>query len=265
MGNRTNPKKWDAQQRLAFIEDAAFWRGWVGRADLVQAFGLSPSQISADISAYLELNPGALAYDPRAKRYWGAAEMELHLTTADLSRAIGRFLGPEAKGGAICDRLASIDLPVRTAPAPIVRDLFRAICRQHRLEIHYYSLTSARAQWRWISPHAFAHDGYRWHVRAFCHEDDSYKDFVIGRVAASRSPVAGQPPPVLDVDWNTWEKIRLCPDRGLDSVQRRAVELDYGMHHGQISLTVRRSMKDYTLAYLRLADTSRFPRQLELG
>lgn len=264
MGNTTNLEKWDARQRLALIEQAAFWRGWVVRADLVDAFGLSLPQASADLQAYLKLNPDGLHYDLRAKRYWGAPDMQLKLAAPDLAGAIHRFLGPEAKGMAASDRIATIDLPTRAAPIGVARNVFRAICQTKRLHIHYYSLTSARAQWRWISPHAFAHDGYRWHVRAFCHEDNNYKDFVIGRIAAAQAPVEGELPASADEEWTTWEKIRLRPNAELDAVQRKAVELDYDMHRGTFTLNVRRSMKGYTLAYLHLGEARKFSRHLEL-
>ncbi len=265
MGNTTNPDKWDARQRLTFIEEAAFWRGWVLRSDLADRFGLSLPQASADLKAYLALNPGALQYDLSAKRYWGAEKMELRYATPDLTRAIGQLLGPEAKGLPTGDHFATIDLPSRALPLAAARHLFRAISQQLRVRVHYYALTSGRAHWRWISPHAFAHDGYRWHVRAYCHEEGSYKDFVIGRIEASEPPVAGEPPPIPDVDWSTWEKIPLRPHRGLDANQRHAVELDYRMQRGRTTLCVRRAMREYTLAYLRLSTEERFPQHLELA
>lgn len=265
MGNKTNPKKWDARQRLAFIEEAAFWRGWVTRGDLELQFGISLSQISADFKAYLEINPAGLRYDLSAKRYWGMPRMTMKLGEPDLRGAINRFLGPDAKGGTERDQFATIDLPARAVGAAVARDVFRAVARGFRLEIHYYALTSGRAQWRWISPHAFAHDGYRWHVRAYCHEDGSYKDFVLGRIAESRSPAAAEAGPLPpDDDWHTWDTIRMKPHRQLDGVQRRAVELDYNMRGGAVTLRVRRSMREYTLAYLRVREDPSMPRQLEL-
>jgi hypothetical protein len=67
------------------------------------------------------------------------------------------------------------------------------------------------------------------------------------------------------VDWNTWEKLRLRPHRKLTAIQRRAVELDYDMRRGLVVMEVRRSMKNYTLAYLRLCESDEFPKLLELA
>lgn len=265
MGNTTNPEKWDAKQRLAFIEEAAFWRGWVQRSDLAGEFGISLPQASADLQAYLELNPAGLIYDLNAKRYVPSGDMVLKFSAGDLDRAIGRFLGVESKSAVSKDRVASIDLPYRAPPRAIARDLFRAVVGKSGIEINYLSINSSTEGWRWISPHAFAHDGYRWHVRAYCHRDHTYKDFVLGRIGKTKPPHEHELPSKDDDAWNTWETIKLRAHSKLTDIQRRAVEMDFEMKRGAVSLKVRRSMINYTLAYLRLVDSAEFPRLLELA
>jgi hypothetical protein len=264
MGNTTNPQKWDARQRLEFIEQAAFWRGWVHRADIVKAFGQSLSQASADLQAYQALNPDSLRYDLRTKRYWAAAEMKLKLTPPDLSAAIAQFLGPRQRATA-GDRFAMVDLPFRRVPLDVTKFVFRAIFQERAMEIDYLSLRSRTEGWRWIAPHAFAHDGYRWHVRAYCFRDRTYKDFVIGRIAKARPPAEKPVPALNDEDWTTWETIKLRPHHSLDAIQRRAIHLDYNMRHGVVSMEVRRALKIYSLAYLGLSASPTAPRQLELA
>ena len=265
MGNTTNPTRWDARRRLEFIEQSAFWRGWIQRADLTEKFSLSLPQASADLQAYLAINPSGLEYDLNAKRYLGAPNMTLKISSADLGQAVQNFLETESKSAVSSDQVASIDLPYRTPAPAIARDLFRAVMRHLAVEIYYLSVSGNTETWRWISPHAFAHDGYRWHVRAFCHRDGSYKDFVLGRISKSRAPQSrGQPVPT-DLDWQTWDTIKIQAHAKLSEIQKRAVEMDYDMKHGVVSLKVRRSMKNYTLAYLRLADASTFPQLLELA
>jgi predicted DNA-binding transcriptional regulator YafY len=34
-----------------------------------------------------------------------------------------------------------------------------------------------------IEPHALAHDGFRWHVRAFDRETKTFRNFVLGRLS----------------------------------------------------------------------------------
>jgi predicted DNA-binding transcriptional regulator YafY len=263
MGNTTNPEKWDARQRLSFIEMAAFWRGWVGRGDLEREFGISLPQASADLQAYLAQFPDALRYDLKAKKYLATDSIECRLSPPNFAHAASKFLGSESEVQTTGDLVATIDLPLRAAEPHIVRQVFRAVHDKLAVQIHYLSINSATASWRWISPHAFGHDGYRWHARAFCHESNGYKDFVLGRITDAKAPEPKSEPPGPDTDWNTWEKLVLRPNGALDPVQRKAVEFDYAMRQGKVTLDVRRAMLEYTLAYLRLSK-KHFPRQLEL-
>ncbi len=264
MGNTTNPTRWDVRRRLEYIELAAFWRGWIQRSDLANEFGQSLPQASSDLQAYMEINPDGLRYDLNAKRYFGAQNMELKLVSPNLADAVSRFLGSDGKGTITGDKVASIDLPFRSVIPTVARDIFRAIAQSLALEIYYLSIHGNSESWRWITPHAFAHDGYRWHVRAYCHRDHTYKDFVIGRVSKTRAPVEKDKPQTDDKDWNTWETIRLKSHSKLSEIQRRAIEQDFEMKKGEVTLKVRRSMKNYTLAYLRLIKSEGFPELLEL-
>lgn len=42
-----------------------------------------------------------------------------------------------------------------------------------------------------LTPHALGHDGLRWHVRARCHRDGEYKDFILSRCRDLRNEGAG--------------------------------------------------------------------------
>ena len=266
MGNHTNPAKWEARQRLEFIELATYWRGWIRRSDLQNFFGISLPQASADFQAYLTINPGSLDYDLRGKRYLAAKKMKALLIRPDLSGAIGIFLGTERKSHARTgDRVATIDLPYRRVPPEVAQCVFRAVYESLAAEIHYFSIKSASADWRWISPHAFGFDGHRWHARAWCHEDRTFKDFVLGRISRIRGlkPLSEKPP--MDKDWNTWVTVKLKAHETLNTNQRRALEADYSMRNGFTSIRVRKAMLIYTLAHLRIEkDGDIIPERLQL-
>ncbi len=263
MGNTTNPERWDARKRLEFIELAAWWRGSIRRSDLVDEFGISLPQASADLQAYLEQNPGSLDYDLREKRYVAAPAMVPRFTNPDLDDAVNRLI-PE-RGSGVPAIVGRIDLPYRAEPVETTKQLFRAIWQKKAIEVFYLSVNGGTETWRWISPHAFAYDGYRWHVRALCHRDRRFKDFVIGRMPEVREPSAPSEITEPDRDWNTVEKIRLRPHRKLTKIQQRAIKLDFVMRDGFVTLEVRKSMLNYTLAYLGLRRDGEFPRLLELA
>ncbi len=133
----------------------------------------------------------------------------------------------------------------------------RGILSGGSVRIHYYSIHSATARWRWITPHALAHDGYRWHVRAWDVEDQEYKDFVLGRISQTEPPVDKGQPPRSDKDWTTWATIRFRPNGQLSPMQCKAIEHDYAMKDGVATLRVRKAMLHYTLVYLNLADMAK--------
>jgi predicted DNA-binding transcriptional regulator YafY len=257
MGNITNPHSYSARERLLFLERLAYWRGWVRRSDLVDRFGVSVPQASADIAAYNEANPRALRYDSSAKRYEGVASMRCVIGAPDLGDGLALL-----HGFTDTVTIAHIDLPNRSAPSPIQRDVLRAASARAPIQVYYYSVHSDRESWRTIVPRSFAHDGYRWHIRAWCTEDDSYKDFVLGRIARAK-PAATSVIPPADEEWETFVTLRLRPHRSLGAAQKKAIEHDFGMKDGLCVLKVRKAMLGYTLAYLGLSAEER-PKLLEL-
>lgn len=261
-----SPEAWAAQERLRFIERALFWRGQVKRKDVREGFGISLAHTSGDFQRYFELNPDAARYDLRAKCYKGQPGMQCVLHVPRLEEALALYLGDGARGALVmgdagAGQVARVVLPVREAALAVQRLVFQATLYAGRLRIVYGSLTGRReAGWRWIWPHAFAHDGYRWHARAWCEENAAYRDFVLSRIRkcemddrpatafASPSP---SPLPV-DVDWETWEVLTFRANPALSDDQRETVEADFGMLAGMLEVRVRRAMRDYTLAHLRL-------------
>ena len=258
MGNVTNLENYSAKERLHYLERVAYWRGWVRRSDVAERFGVSVPQASADFAAYLKANPKGLTYNPSAKRYEGAADMRCVLGAPDLADGLSVL-------SRISDAVsqAHIDLPNRTADPSILRDTVRATARSAPIKIYYFSVHSDRESWRTIVPRAFAHDGYRWHIRAWCVEDGTYKDFVVGRITRTKASIAKilAPP---DPEWDTWVRVRVRPHRNLGIAQRKAIEHDFAMKRGLCSLKVRKAMLGYTLAYLGVSVEER-PRLLELA
>jgi len=140
--------------------------------------------------------------------------------------------------------------PSRVADQALHRKLSLAASGRDCVEVAYWSVRSGEAERRWISPRAFGFDGLRWHVRALCHREDVFKDFVVGRFQA-----VGRPKPCpqgnrVDAAWLEWETLCFEPSRELSANQRKALEMDYGLQDGRLELTVRRAMRIYTLRRL---------------
>ena len=272
MGNTSSTEQWAGRERLVFVERLAWWRGMVNRGDLQALFGISQAQASADLRAYQALNPQALVYQLSRKRYEAQAAMTCLLHEPHLEEAVRTFLGvsvPPALARAVPED-GKVDLfvaPARKATPEVERRVFLAMDSGRRLRVKYWSVHSSGAKWRQIAPHALAHDGCRWHVRAWCSENEDYRDFVLSRIEETDWPFDHEPaPPMTDEEWERRVPLVLRANRGLDEEQRKSIERDYGIKRGKLTIQVREAMREYYLAQLRIPETvmDRRPQHLEL-
>jgi len=266
MANLTNEDNWAARERLRTIERALWWRGWVGRKDLTELFGVSVAQASGDLQKYLEMNPGSMNYHTSRKRYEATPGSNWVLAEPNFEEGLAVFLGgagtrifPGQVGAGA--KVAGVGLPARPGKPAAARALMLAVLGNLAVEMEYLSVNSGTVAWRTILPHAFGHDGYRWHVRAWCENNRDYRDFAISRINEVKWPVPHRPrdrderPP--DLDWEEIETIRLRPHRTLDEGRRRAIELDYGIESGgTLAIPVRKAMRHYLAGHLRIFEES---------
>lgn len=251
--------RWHTDQRRAFIEHRLFWRERIGLTDLMETFGLSRSQASTDLNSYIKEFPNHLNYDKTARTYVPGAEFSVHYADIDGSEHLSKLLA--MRDGAPVVRsdwesfvpdIRAAALPLRTVRADIVRDVLKAIEIRRQLQVVYQSMSASDAADQIIEPHAVAHDGFRWHCRAFCLRDGVFKDFVLARVVASHLGQKAGSDPRDDADWNSFLVLKIAPHPDLSPSQRRIIELDYGMDGGVAEVPVRRSMLYYTLRRLGL-------------
>lgn len=241
---------WSEQQRLLFVERLLFWRGTINRRDLCDYFGISLPQATNDLVAYSTLNPGACQYDVRRKCYVATAKMQVVLREPNFGEAmevIGGSMRDAADSGEFVLRFSR---PQRQADQQIQRKLSLAVCEQQCIEVSYWSVSSGQSESRWISPRAFGYDGLRWHLRAYCHREAEFRDFVIGRF---KKVLRSKDCPYIDViddDWLTVETLLLRASEGLKPAQRTALEMDYGMVDGTLHMSCRRAMRIYALRRL---------------
>ena len=122
------------------------------------------------------------------------------------------------------------------------------------LRIEYQSMTRPDPTAREISPHAIAFDGFRWHARAYCHEHESFRDFVFARILKVHKSSESSIDPQNDDAWHHVVELVLAPHPDLTPGQKRAVALDYGMKKDRTVLRTRRALAFYVLQQLGLDD-----------
>lgn len=253
--------RWGVEKRLEFIEFRLFWEGGINRADIIEQFGVSVPQASKDLTLYEEKAPGNLRYDKSAKRYRASPDFKPVFLEPRASAYLEHLrTTASAHDGASEAWLAAtpdfdaMPIPHRRVDVSVLRDLLSAIRENRSIEIRYQSMSAKRPapEWRRITPHAFGNDGLRWHVRAYCHIDGKFKDFILSRCLKARG--IGEPGAKAEDDrlWSERFNVALAPNPALSESQQAIIAQDYEMSGGCAKVPVRRALLYYFQKRLRL-------------
>lgn len=262
--------KWGQDRRLEFIDWRLRWEGRINRSDLRVFFGISVPQASLDIARYLEIAPANAVYDRSNKVYLATRSFvpQFPGTTAErylnelLARAAG-VLQPELGYSGWTPPLDMPANPARGVNTSVLLTLLAAIRDGLQVDVAYQSMASSAPSTRRISPHALGFDGFRWHVRAYCHTRESYRDFVIARVLrATLRQDEGQPADA-DEAWHRKVELVIGPNPELSPAAKRVIELDYAMTDGQVALQCRQALLFYTLKRLGLLPGQEAPPEVQ--
>ncbi len=251
--------RWGVERRLVFLEQRLFWDGTVNRNDLMSRFGVSINQASADIARYQALAPGNMVYDPRAKRYVAGADFAPKLSKPDAERYLAEL---RARREGLLEDAAALftDLPeAEIVPSPLrpldpelVRGIVGAIKTRSRITVRYQSFSSPRPRERLLEPHALAHDGLRWHARAFDVEKGDFRDYTLGRMKDLRivgpaTSAAGE-----DQAWNRYVTLVLGVHPEASPQQAASIRADYGFGGETQDIRLREALVFYFKRRLRL-------------
>lgn len=261
MENKSAGISWGVEQRLEFIEFRLFWEGKINRSDITGYFGVSVPQASKDLSQYQAHAPGNVEYDKSEKHYFATDSFGPKF----LDPSADRFLdylhavadGAMTAGETWLSQLPSFEtllLPHRNIDPTALRAVLNAIRESRSVEIMYQSMSANRPKpiWRPIAPHAFAHDGLRWHVRAYCHFEKEFRDFLLSRIMKSRPCEDGGLRAAADVTWQETTPVILTPHPDLTPAQQDIVARDYGMKNHELGLQIRLALLYYFLKRLSL-------------
>lgn len=263
MGTVEGKLRHSVEDRFAFVEFRLFWHGRINRADLIQKFGVSPTQASQDFKLYTELMPANIVYDGVEKAYLCGKEFTPRYADLSAESYLAPLLsissGLLKQEESLLRTVPSFHVapnPTRGVNPMVLRSVVRAVDNTKVLEICYQSMSSPEPAWRNIEPHALAHDGFRWHVRAFCLKDKIFKDFLLSRIIEARREQSGKSATSSvdqDIDWETDVTLVIGPHPELSPSQQKAIRLDYGMSEGGLAeIKVKQSMLYYALKRLGL-------------
>lgn len=251
--------RWGRDRRLTFIDFRLLWTRRLNRRDLRDFFGISTPQASADIQAYMSKAPGNMAYDASQKVYMAPESFEPKFVpssaSAFLSELHSLHTGNLAEDTSFIGDPPPYDavpIPGRNVDSGTLIALLGAIRERHAIRVLYQSMSAIEPSWRWISPHALASDGLRYHARAYCHNREDFRDFVLSRIIEVDAQEEPGVSPEDDRDWHRMVTVSFAPHPDLSEGQRRVIECEYDMEEGEKRLTVRAALAFYLLVRLNL-------------
>lgn len=251
--------KWGALQRLEFIEYRLFWEGRINRKDIIERFNVSIPQASTDIKNYKHEAPGNMRYNKRTKHYYASPSFKPVLRQLDVKSFFSQI--QMLSDGIIEQNSSSLgyypDYDVlysieRVIDIKILQNIVLSMRDEMALKVQYQSMSRPVPIWRWISPHAFAYDGFRWHIRAFCEERNTFRDFIIGRIITIDGIKKRSADPSEDKKWHQFIKVEIAPHPSLTEGQKKIIEYEYGMENGKVDLTVRLALLYYLINRFKL-------------
>jgi len=253
MENQSVTIPWGTQKRLQYLEGKLYWEGKVNRGDLTAEFGISIPQASVDFTKYQELAPQNIAYNASAKYYEPTESFSPRFIELSADAYFSTILCSPTESIATCgsDYVAAVPNPSRAISLDVLRTLVQAIKNKHVVSVDYRSFNNPQpGNNRLISPHAFGTEGSRWHVRAYCHESNAFKDFVIGRIASAVMESDSD----IDVDsdhkWFNFIEVVIGPNPTLSDAQKNIVAMDYGMTDFELKFKCRIALLYYLMKKL---------------
>jgi hypothetical protein len=255
----SNLGSWSVRNRLEFIDLRLFWQGRINRSDIMNRFGVSMPQASKDLALFQAMAPDSLQYSLSEKKYFASKSYSPIFIKPDADMYFWQMrddVHPVASAASVwLSEPPAHDMvcfPHRNVNPLTLREIVVSLEKQQVIEIMYQSMSGDDPAVRPISPHAFAFDGHRWHVRAFCHVRNKYRDFLLSRILKVGQATLSYVPGSEDIAWNEFFDLVLKPHPDLTASQKSAVADDYQMVDGKLKLNIRLALLYYYLRRLGL-------------
>lgn len=215
-------------------------------------FGISIPQASSDLQKYQKIAPKNIKYDKSGKFYYASSHFKPKIISPKTEDLFSHFnliaSGVLPKNASFLYTVPEFDVipsPERSADADTLRKILKAVKNKKAVKIEYQSISQPDPVCRWITPFAFGHDGFRWHIRAYCDINQEFRDFIAGRILSIKKERPNEIDFLKDKLWHRHVTFVIAPHPGFSEAQKRAIELDYGMKNGIARIKVRAAFVFY--------------------
>lgn len=251
--------RWGVRRRLEFIDFRLFWASRFNRSDMVDTFGISAQQASADISQYEKIAPMNLAYDRVEKAYKRTGDFKPAFIGETVERYLLQLVAIENRWMRQEDTWFDSIPPVEvvtlgrppTDPAILLRVL-DAVRNRLEISVTYSSLTGSERRPRDIAPHALAHSTGRWYLRCWSREHNDFRDYNLNRISSVGTQRASPVDPALDFEWIHRINLVIVPNPGLTPERQAAVAAEHAMSGGRLIRPCRLSLSFYLMSEYNL-------------
>lgn len=226
--------------RLGWIEASLLYGGVFDRCAYRRRFEISEPQVSVDLRDFVFA----------INRAGGAMGVERGVLAGHLAD-ISPFDRPgvcewmETMGGSAYVR---VEDSFRVEPDPrLIQEIMASISARRPMTFTYISLSSGVSR-KTASIHTVVSALGRMHARGYDHGKGRWSDFVLGRMTEIHrsTDVRSYFGMAHDSDWNDFVDLGISPSDHLDSCQRSAVALEFGIHQGgERVMRVRRALEIY--------------------
>jgi len=217
------------QERDAKVGRLLLWEGRVSRSRLIYEYGLSPIRASEWLRDFRKSFPDWVVWDSKRKANLATSKAYLEAeraAKASQTGVISAMLVPYAPSAPGRPLSISWDF-AHTSPRTFSR-LNLAITDRLRVRFLYCSMNNPELHERTIEPHSLLKAGRRWHVRGYCLQRQTFRDFVLGRM--SKVQLLSEPSEVDIADddaWRTILRVRFIAHPRLSAAQQLVVRNEY--------------------------------------
>lgn len=228
MTKLTNSQK----QRYELIELKLLWEGSLRIADLTDTFSISRMQASKDISYYRTLHPNQINDLNRSTFLYTPTEFFKLIYASDniedyphLVRDFTVSTNHEKN-----NHLATVPVFRRQIISGVPVTVMFAARLEKPISVIYGSSTTPAGSRRILSPSRVVYAANRAHVRAFCHERNQWRDFVLSRFLSAPKILDRYDEEIpADLEWNTHHLIKVKPNPSLSKQGQKLVAGEHGI------------------------------------
>lgn len=247
-----------ALDRMEFIESRLYWKGQIGRQELMDTLGISKPQATLEFKRYREEAPKNIHYDISLKCYVPTPGFKPKFYIPNPYEYLSNLkqfnekniddFNPAFGDAPKCE---NVEVLTTCIDPIILRDVTFAMNNENSIHIKYQGMDDD-AKGREIYPKALFFDGMRWQIRAYCFERTDYRTFTISRILKVIKSEKNYKDVPDDVEWDEIIKVIIMPNPSRSEGQQETICNELGMTDQEKIVKVRKNLLPYFLLANRL-------------